>query len=122
MTKMHAKLVDALSPSSGLYGVLWPAIIAQAPFILRRLTLYNVNRYFRDLCSVYHNSEEINGSGGDSDVAKLVSYIRIYPSRSRRDLQCHQDVYSHAFLDSSVPMSSHLALYTVRNPNFKSCV
>ncbi|EGO00357.1 hypothetical protein SERLA73DRAFT_168130 [Serpula lacrymans var. lacrymans S7.3] len=46
----HPKLAEALSPSSGLYGALWPVIIAQSSPAVRMSSLRNVNNYFRSLC------------------------------------------------------------------------
>jgi len=49
---LHPRLAEALSPSSGLYGALWPVIVAQSSFTVR-LTLRKVNNYLRGLCKQY---------------------------------------------------------------------
>ncbi|EGO25922.1 hypothetical protein SERLADRAFT_415298, partial [Serpula lacrymans var. lacrymans S7.9] len=50
---LHAKIIDALSPTSGVYGVLWPVIVNQGVVDFRVHTLRNVNHYLRSLCDMH---------------------------------------------------------------------
>lgn len=60
---INRKIVEALSPTSGLYGVLWPIIVREATPGLRYDALRRVNHFLKDLCEDFRRS----------DHAKIVS-------------------------------------------------
>jgi hypothetical protein len=80
---LHRKIVEKLSPSSGLFEDLWPVIIDQAPFGLRTKTLSRVCRLFNELTT--------RSPRWHSDLAKLVSFISFpLPHTYQRDVAIHK--------------------------------